>query len=281
LSDVAIYGGSYVPTHLDSFSHGLLIPGLAYAMSCTGALLGLLATSRARVSSGDARAGWLVLGAVSIGGTGIWVMHFIAMLGVSVPGAEVRYDVGHTLVSVLIAIVIVGAGLFTIGFADRTPLVLVSSGVITGLGVAAMHYTGMAAVHVDGQLHYDTTRVLTSIVIAVVACTAALWAALYVRGALATTGAALVMGLAVSGMHYTGMSAVSLLLSQGNSTPAGFPAVDFLLPMIVGVSALTVVVLFIVMLSPNEQELVAERERLQRRNHPPRSAADRSMFDSN
>jgi NO-binding membrane sensor protein with MHYT domain len=260
-----------VPTHIN-ISNGLLIPVLAYAMSSVGALLALLATARARSVTGQARAGWLALGALSLGGTGIWVMHFIAMLGFSVPASDVRYDVSHTLLSVLIAIVIVGAGLFTIGFAPRNPPVLLISGVVTGLGVAAMHYTGMAAIHVNGRIEYDAPRVLTSIAIAVVASTAALWAALYVRGALATTGAALVMGLAVSGMHYTGMSAMTMLLDPSNSEPPGLEAFSFLLPLLVGVSALTVVVLFILVLSPNENELAEERR-------PPSTPHAPSIFD--
>jgi len=247
-----------VPTHVHNFSSGWLVPGLAYTMSCTGALLGLLATSRARSVAGWARARWLTLGAVSIGGTGIWVMHFIAMLGFSISGSEVRYDVGYTLLSMLIAVVIVGVGLFTIGFGPRRPAVLLFSGTVTGLGVAGMHYTGMAAVHVGGSIRYDRDLVVLSVLIAVVACTAALWAALFVRGRLATTGAALVMGVAVSGMHYTAMYAVSVRLGSGAPAPSGLAALDFLLPMIIGVGMLTMLVLFIVVLSPTERELLDE-----------------------
>jgi NO-binding membrane sensor protein with MHYT domain len=180
----------------------------------------------------------------------------------------------------VLAILIVGAGLFTIGFAPRTPTVLLVSGGVTGIGVAAMHYTGMAALHVDGSIHYDLLVVLASVAIAMVACTAALWAALYVRGTWAMSGAALVMGAAVSGMHYTGMAAATALLGSGNVTPPGLQAEDYLLPMIVGVSALTVVVLFIVMLSPNEAEIIEERDRAHRRAAALRtSPPDRTIFD--
>src|SRR5205814_1406284 len=221
-----------------------------------GALLGLLATSRARGVEGWARARWLTLAAVSIGGTGIWVMHFIAMLGFTITGGEVRYNAGVTLLSMLIAVLIVGTGLFTIGFGPRTPAVLLLSGTVTGLGVAGMHYTGMAAVQVPGSIVYDRRLVLLSILIAVVACTAALWAALFVRGRLATAGASLVMGVAVSGMHYTAMYVVSVVLAAGAAVPSGLAAWDFLLPMIVGVGMLTILVLFIVVLSPTEGELL-------------------------
>jgi NO-binding membrane sensor protein with MHYT domain len=271
-----------VPTHVQNFSSGLLVPGLAYTMSCVGALLGLLATSRARGEQGPARARWLVLGAVSIGGTGIWVMHFIAMLGFTVTGGEVRYDVATTLLSMVIAVGIVALGLFTIGFGPRNPAVLLFGGTVTGLGVAGMHYTGMAAVHVDGSVAYAPGLVALSILIAIGASTAALWAALYIRGRLATVGAALVMGVAVSGMHYTAMYAVSVALRPGAGVPHGLPAWDFLLPMIVGVGMLTILVLFIVVLSPTEHELLDERRREAGEARPavPETPRTWSIFDA-
>jgi NO-binding membrane sensor protein with MHYT domain len=277
-----VTGVAAVPTHVHNFSSGWLVPGLAYTMSCIGALLGLLATSRARSVTGYPRARWLTLGAVSIGGTGIWVMHFIAMLGFTVTGGEVRYDVGVTLLSMLIAVLIVGTGLFIIGFGPRNPLMLLFSGTVTGLGVAGMHYTGMAAVHVGGSILYDRGLVLLSILIAVVACTAALWAALYVRGRLATLGAALVMGVAVSGMHYTAMFAVSVVLRPDIGLPTGVAAFDFLLPMIIGVGMLTMLVLFIVVLSPTERELLDESRRAAGEPRPGAAQQQRewSAFDT-
>src|SRR5215469_10365225 len=72
-------GLSVVSVH--NFSYGLLNPALAYAVSCLGAFLGLRCVTRARAHTGSGRARWLVLAAVAIGATGIWTMHFIAMLG--------------------------------------------------------------------------------------------------------------------------------------------------------------------------------------------------------
>ena len=72
-------GGTVVNVH--NFSYGLLNPGLAFAMSCLGAFLGLRCVILARAYTGAARARWLVLAAVAIGAVGIWSMHFIAMLG--------------------------------------------------------------------------------------------------------------------------------------------------------------------------------------------------------
>ena len=67
-----------------NFAYGILNPGLAYLVSCLGCFLGLQCTNRARAMEGASRARWLLLAAVSIGVTGIWVMHFIAMLGFTI-----------------------------------------------------------------------------------------------------------------------------------------------------------------------------------------------------
>ena len=87
-----------------NFSYGLLTPALAYLMSFLGSFLGLRCTSRARASTGATRMRWLLVAAVSIGITGIWVMHFIAMLGFTIPGETIRYNVPITLLSMLIAV---------------------------------------------------------------------------------------------------------------------------------------------------------------------------------
>jgi len=83
-------------------------------------------------------------------------------------------------------------------------------GILTGLGVALMHYTGMAAMIMQARITYDTTLFAASLVIAVVAATVALWLAFNLRGNLQRFGSAIVMGIAVCGMHYTGMYAVRM-----------------------------------------------------------------------
>jgi NO-binding membrane sensor protein with MHYT domain len=194
--------------HVHQFAYGWINPALAYVLSFLGSLLGLVLTARARDSEGLSRARWLLLAAVSIGGTGIWLMHFMAMLGFDVPDSVVRYDVPLTALSALLAVVIVAAGLFTVGFGRPSIAKIILGGTFTGLGVATMHYTGMAAMHTGGIVTYDQTLVILSVIIAVVASMVALWFAVVISGPSATVGAALLMGLAVCSMHYTAMAAV-------------------------------------------------------------------------
>ncbi|WP_285692866.1 MHYT domain-containing protein [Actinomadura sp. NBRC 104412] len=238
------------------FSYGVLTPVAAYVMSFIGSLIGLQCTSRARAASGLSRASWLALAAVAIGGTGIWVMHFIAMLGFTVSGMEIRYDVGLTLLSAVIAIAVVGVGTFMAGFGGPKAIVVLPAGFVTGLGVAAMHYTGMAAMNLAAEVSYTPGIVLLSVLIAVVAATAALWFTLRVRGTLATGAAAMIMGVAVSGMHYTGMAALNVRPAAGAAGPTGAGAIDLLMPLVVGVSVVAVVLLVIVTVFPGEAEMV-------------------------
>ncbi|MFG2449009.1 MHYT domain-containing protein [Streptomyces sp. NPDC048512] len=219
---------------VDGFSYGLVTPLVAYFMACLGGALGLRCTTRSMLVAGPWRAGWLALGSVAIA-SGIWTMHFIAMMGFAVDETPVHYDRPTTFASLGVAIVMVGIGIFIVGYQGATGTALFTGGTITGLGVASMHYLGMAGMRLNGNLEYNTFTVSASVVIAVVAATAALWAAGQVRGFLWSVGASLVMGLAVSGMHYTGMTALSVHLhGSAGASPAGDSAASLLAPMMIG-----------------------------------------------
>ncbi len=259
---------------VDNFTYGLLNPALAYAMSCVGGYLGLRCVTLARAYTGTARARWLCLAAVAIGAIGIWAMHFIAMLGFSVPGEPILYSVPLTAGSMLLAVAVVGAGLFTVGFGDvlgSNPWArLLVGGVIIGIGVAAMHYLGMSAMSMPGAMSYNTPLVVLSVLIAIVAGTAALWIGTWIRGSAATVGAALVMGVAVTGMHYTGMAALQV---RGGSMPSmavravsgvtvvsGATAATFLIPVLLVISLATFLLTLAISVSPSEEEVRADTE---------------------
>ncbi|MGO4749763.1 MHYT domain-containing protein [Streptomyces sp. 2MCAF27] len=235
---------------VDGFSYGLVTPVAAYLMACLGSALGLRCVVRTVHHSPGWRPGWLALGAASLG-CGIWTMHFIAMIGFSVRQAPITYDVPRTVLSLVVAIVVVSAGVFIVGYCGAAPAMLTLAGGITGLGVAAMHYLGMSAMRLNGDIRYDTLAVALSVVIALVAATAALWAAVSVRGFLRSLGASLVMGLAVSGMHYTGMAAVSVHLHTDTAQAAGGSSgVSLLLPMLLGPVVFLILAGAVVMFDP-------------------------------
>lgn len=152
---------------------------------------------------------WLIGAAVALGGGAIWSMHFIAMLAYTMP-MPVSYDVMLTLSSLAVAIFVTGIGFFLVTYREVTIPRLLAAGVIMGAGVAAMHYTGMAAMIMNAEMQHDPTIVGVALVIAIVASTAALWIAVNLRKGWQKVGAAFVMGAAVCGMHYTAMTGVIL-----------------------------------------------------------------------
>uniref|UniRef100_UPI000688CCCB MHYT domain-containing protein n=1 Tax=Nocardia higoensis TaxID=228599 RepID=UPI000688CCCB len=233
------------------FSYGWLTPLLAYVMSFTGSLLGLQCAMRAR--SGTSKPVWLTLSALSIGGAGIWVMHFIAMLGFSVHGAEVRYDVPITVLSAVCAIALSGLGLFLVVRPRPSVTVVVAGGAVTGSGIAAMHYAGMAALRTNATIEYQPVWVVLSVLVAVAAAIGALWFAVRVRGMLSTVGAAAIMALATSGMHYIGMAGVEAQAGHRHGPPEGSGAMQLLVPLIVGISIVTMLLLIAVSLTSIER----------------------------
>jgi NO-binding membrane sensor protein with MHYT domain len=252
-----------------NFSYGLLTPALGYLMSCMGAFLGLRCTTRAFAYQGWPRVRWLLLAGLSIGSTGIWVMHFIAMLGFTIPGETIHYNVPITILSMFIAVGIVCVGLMIVGFGGTGYGPLLLAGLITGLGVASMHYTGMAAMRMPGRISYNLGLFAVSVLIAVIAATAALWAGLRLRGLWHTFGAALVMGIAVSGMHYMGMAAMRMYRAPGPAGmvmggPGGATAESFLLPLILGISVLAFILIATIALSPNDDEIRTETDLMER-----------------
>lgn len=234
---------------VDGFSYGAVTPLVAYLMACLGGALGLRCTTRSLLVTHARRPAWLALGSAAIG-SGIWTMHFVAMMGFSIQEAPLHYDQAITYASLALAIVMVGVGIFIVGYRGATGTPLFTGGTITGLGVASMHYLGMAGVRFHGRFTYNTFTVAASVVIAVVAATAALWAAGQVRGFLWSVGASLVMGLAVSGMHYTGMAALSVHLDGASHTAGGAPTASVLAPMLIGPLAFLLLAGVVVIFDP-------------------------------
>ena len=275
--------------HVNNFSYGALNPALAYLISCLGCFLGLRCTTRARASRGAARARWLVAAALAIATTGIWVMHFVAMLGFTIPGQPIRYNVTITILSMVIAVLVVGIGTFIVGFSREGTWPLVLGGLIIGLGVASMHYLGMRAIRVRATLSYDPVLVAASVMIAVIAGIVALWAAVRLDALWSTIIASMIMGVAVSGMHYTGMAALRVTPAPGLPVAmAGTAsAAAFLMPLILGLSSIGFIFCAVIAVSPTAAEIVEEHQLMMRIGQapqderyvpPPRAEEPGSLF---
>jgi NO-binding membrane sensor protein with MHYT domain len=235
-----------------------LIPSVAYGLSVLGSSLGLVCTARRRTApTAHRRFWWLVLAAWAIGGTGIWSMHFMAMLGFTVTDTMISYDLPVTVLSALVAVVAVGLGIYIVGVGRPNPARIVAGGLFTGFGVVGMHYLGMSAMRLDGEVSYDAGLVAASVVIAVVASSVALWFTVMLSRPFAIAGASLVMGVAVCGMHYTGMVAMSVRLTEPGQVRSGVDLAGVLVP--IAVLALLVIIGLVVAIgtTPTPEEAAA------------------------
>ena len=196
--------------HAFRCNHAVALVVLSYTISVLGAYCALQWAVQIPRVRGWHRGGWVAGAAVAMGGGAIWSMHFIAMIACRLP-VPVTYDMATTLASLVIAIIVTGIGLYTVGRGPSGAGRLLAGGAFTGVGVAAMHYTGMAAMRLPARTTYRPELVAASVLIAIVAATAALWIAFNMRGGLQRLSSSLVMGGAVCGMHYTGMAAASFL----------------------------------------------------------------------
>ncbi|ABB06328.1 MHYT domain-containing protein [Burkholderia lata] len=166
---------------------------------------------------------WIALGGC-IMGLGIWSMHFVAMLAFHLPVA-VEYDIPATVASLFIAIAASAVGFVPLSrFNLHWPLLIVSA-IVMGLGVAGMHYLGMQAMSICSGIRYQPWLVVLSVIIAILASGAALLLAFDLRrpstfGRTRQIGSAIVMGVAVCGMHYCGMAAASF--EKGSYATATF-----------------------------------------------------------
>ncbi|MBO9356671.1 signal protein [Bordetella petrii] len=195
--------GEIVPL---SFSAGLVI--LSFLIAGYGAYVALSAAAHIRAVAADGQP-WLPyvgIAAVSMGGIGIWSMHFIGMLAQTLP-FEAGYQVGLTVLSFLLAVLCSGAALWYVARARFSAPRCLAGGVMAGLGIAAMHYVGIAALRVPVLFQWRLSLVVLSVLIAVVAATAALWLAFNVHTTRQRVLAATVMAVAVCGMHYTAAAA--------------------------------------------------------------------------
>jgi diguanylate cyclase len=168
-------------------------------------------SSKVASATRTGRLGWLAGGAFVMGG-GIWSMHFIGMLAFTLP-IPLSYDVMATARSLVIAIAASAFALYIASGSKLGTTKLTWSALLLGAGISAMHYSGMSAIQITPMITYEPELVVVSVVIAIAASFGALWLFFKLRRGrsrfmrYARIGAALIMGAAISGMHYVGMAA--------------------------------------------------------------------------
>lgn len=239
-------------------AHHPIFIALSVVTACLGSWTALDLFRRVRAHLGAWQGAWLMAAAVAMG-LSIWSMHFIAMLGFD-PGQEVRYDVGLTVLSLLLAIAATAFAFFSA--TERNPLRLITSGLVMGAGIWIMHYVGMAAMITRADFINETNYMVLSFLVAVTASTGALIAARRERTFPQRALAALVLGFAIVGMHYTAMLGVRLLPGIDSVVAEGGIDSITLAFGIAGGTFFILLLALIAALSDRRFEAVAAREAL-------------------
>ncbi len=185
------------------------------------------------------RLGWLAAAAL-VTGSGVWATHFVAMLSYK-PGFPVGYDVGLTLLSIVIATLASGLGYFAgIRYGRR-----VLAGVIVGAGIGAMHYVGMAALLVPATKSWDAAYVVASLAIGVLFGAAACRVGVGVASVRARFVATVLLTVGICGLHFTGMTALTLQYDPAVPVFSSVLAPDILAIAVAAVTALIVALGFL------------------------------------
>jgi NO-binding membrane sensor protein with MHYT domain len=222
-------------------SYNLVYVGISFLLAVVGSYVALTATTRIRRADGSLNITNVVSAGTALGGIGVWAMHFMGMLALNLDLAS-SYSMVETGVSLIAAVIATSMALSYVARAPKKAGRLLVAGFLLGMGVVVMHYLGMYGMRINGFIQWDYVIVGASMLIAVVAATAALWLAFNTQGLTMRLLAALIMGIAVCAMHYTGMSAAEFICTTENrmAIPQGFGYVSALaLPSLVTIVSMT------------------------------------------
>ena len=262
---------------ISHYNYGLV--GLSVVIAIFASYAALDLAGRTRAAQGTRRWIWLTGGAAAMG-LGIWAMHYIGMLAFHLP-VPVLYDVPTVIVSLVAAIAASAVALFVVSRNTLTVVSIVAGSIIMGSGIAAMHYTGMAAMRLPAMHHYDSRLVALSVALAIVISLVALILTFLSRdevkaGSWRKFGSAVVMGVAVPVMHYTGMAAASFTsapLIGDISLAVGISSVG-----VVGISSVSLMVLaFAILTSLIDRRFSSQTLELESSEHRYRLLFERSL----
>ena len=209
-----------------SWNSGLIF--LSFMVAFAGSFTAFSQAQRMRSSTGRARGYWLLVGGITLA-MAVWSMHFIGMLAFDLP-VKVAYDLDLTVLSLLPAVAAGLLGFYILGFKAGNTVAVVAGGFVMGLGIAAMHYIGMAALKMSPAISYSPPVVVASVLIAIVAAIGALliiyeYEKIRCNQIWYQIAGSFVMGLAMTGMHYTAMAgaryAVGSMCKVGGSQIPG------------------------------------------------------------
>ncbi|MEH6527684.1 MAG: MHYT domain-containing protein [Sneathiella sp.] len=235
-------------------SYSPLLVMASIAIAITASFTALRMTSNLRLMTVAQRKKRVAQGALALGG-GIWSMHFVGMLAVDMP-LSLAYAPLPTLGSALIAILVTGAALLSLHFGVRNKKRIAIAGIITGIGIVAMHYLGMSAISANCIVTYNPLGLIVAVTIGIAASIAAMELAYGQRTLKAAIAGAVVLGLAISAMHY---SAMYFTIFSINSNVVATPVLSKdTLALIVALASFFICGLFLLSAVPSSDEPATE-----------------------
>jgi NO-binding membrane sensor protein with MHYT domain len=254
------------PENVYTGSYDISLVFLSFLVAVAASYIALDVTGRIRDISNTTISSllWLLGGAIAMG-CGIWSMHFIGMLSFTIPGLSLRYDIFWTGLSLIVAILASGFALYLLQSTKVRIEHYVAGGIVLGLAIAAMHYTGMEGMLIALNIRYLPAFFFISILIAIIASEAALWLALRSNQVLLRLrnqfkiGSAVIMGVAICGMHYTGMAASVFTPLCAPSTFTGTIALDPTL-LAIGIAGVTFIILGIAFFASTYKEALNQQQ---------------------
>ncbi len=235
----------------------LLVAG-SFVIAIMGAFTALRLTSNLRHVSIEARKTRISQGAFALGSS-IWSMHFVAMLAIKLP-VSIGYDPSKTLASALIAVLAVGLAFLTLHFGVRTKKTILIAGVLTGFGIAGMHYLGMSAISENVVVTYSTFGIVLAICIGIAVSIAALELAYGDRSLLSIAIGSVVLGLAISAMHHTAMYFTTFYASEVETSISISVLDNEKLALIVMTSSFVLCGLFLLLAVPTSVDIARSKD---------------------
>ncbi|MCF8184854.1 MAG: PAS domain S-box protein, partial [Polynucleobacter sp.] len=261
---------------------------LSVAIAIVGSLTSLAHAQRMRTSSGRAARVWMLVGGTTLGLT-IWSMHFIGMLAFELP-IRITYNLSLTLLSALPAIIAAMLGFHALRLPDISRSRIVVSSLTMGAGISTMHYTGMAAIDMTPPISYNSLSVAASFVVATIASLGALL--MMYRGERISmpevprfTLGGVIMGLAISGMHYTAMLGTEIMpgsvcRSDGSGIEPHIPAIMVSLVALYWFGVGSIAALFDRRMAQQNAQALAQLEEAHRQLQAHTERRHRSMSQS-
>src|SRR5713226_2640080 len=231
--------------------HDPYLVALSVVIAILGGYTGFGLAARIRGTPGVSRR-VLLAGAAAFLAVGIWTMHFIGMLAAPIP-ADTVYLILPTIISFLICVLVVGISLFFVSIGEPSLRRVVSSAVLLGAGIASMHYVGIHGLAGTFAIQHDSSMILLSVAVAIVAAYGGLRAFLARQDGIRLIVSSIAFGVAVSGMHYTAMNGMHFvsLAAESHHHGGGLAASQQILSVVVALLCFVIAAGFLLSLVPD------------------------------